>query len=444
MSGIFPEDFMWGAATAATQVEGAWDEDGKCPSIWDIAPEKKIKNGDTCHRACDHYHRYKEDVALMKKLGLKSYRFSVNWCRIMPQKGVVNEKGIEFYRNLISELKAAGIEPLLTVFHWDTPVWVQKEGGWMSDRTIQYYSDYVKVLMDAFSDQVTWWMTMNEPQCFIMNGYMVGAHAPFTHRYLALNQLTRVCMLCHGAAVRIIRQYAKKPPKIGIAMAVSAVIPQSESKEDIGKAYKATFTGQMGTMGNAWFDDPILAGRPVTAYGVYRTSQKDLKDIFMPLDFVGINNYSPMEGGNYLQGDKHHVPGCSRNSMGWIVDKGSLYWTIRFMYHRYHLPILVTENGYSDNDCICLDGKVHDPQRSDYMLRYLSGVKRAVSEKIPVLGYQYWSLLDNFEWSEGYTPRFGLIYVDYESERRIPKDSSDAYREIIAQNGDNIPDYRSI
>jgi beta-glucosidase len=441
---IFPENFLWGAATAATQIEGAWDEDGKCPSIWDVAPAKKIKNGDTCHKACDHYHRYKEDVTLMKELGLKSYRFSVNWCRIMPEKGKVNEKGIEFYRNLITELKAAGIEPLLTVFHWDTPEWVQKEGGWNSDATIGYFSDYVKVLVDAFSDQVTYWMTMNEPQCFIMNGYMVGAHAPFTHKYLELNRLSRVCMLCHGAAVRIIRQNAKTTPKIGIAMATSAVIPKSETEADIEEAYQKTFMGQMGAMGNAWFDDPILAGTPVDVFGIYHTSRKDLNDICMPLDFVGINNYCPMEGGNYMQGNAAQVPGCARNSMGWLVDKGSLYWILRFMYRRYRLPILVTENGYSGNDWVCIDGKVHDPQRTDFMLRYLSGVKRALTENVPVLGYQYWSLMDNFEWAEGFNPRFGLIYVDYTTEKRIMKDSAFAYRDLIAANGADIPDFESI
>lgn len=192
---VFQKDFLWGAATAATQIEGAWNEDGKCPSIWDVAPEKRIKNGDTCHDACDHYHRYKEDVALMKEMGLKTYRFSINWCRIMPAKGQVNEKGIVFYKELVNELINAGIEPLVTLFHWETPQWVQEEGGWLSDNTITYFTEYVKVVVDALSDQVTWWMTLNEPQCYIMNGYMVGAHAPFKHKYLSLSKMSRVCML---------------------------------------------------------------------------------------------------------------------------------------------------------------------------------------------------------------------------------------------------------
>ena len=435
---VFQKDFLWGAATAATQIEGAWNEDGKCPSIWDVAPEKRIKNGDTCHDACDHYHRYKEDVALMKEMGLKTYRFSINWCRIMPAKGQVNEKGIVFYKELVNELINAGIEPLGTLFHWETPQWVQEEGGWLSDNTITYFTEYVKVVVDALSDQVTWWMTLNEPQCYIMNGYMVGAHAPFKHKYLSLSKMSRVCMLCHGKAVKIIRERAKTTPKVGIAMATTCVIPENESVEAIEKAYNATYTGQMGTMGNAWFCDPMLKGESVTAYGIYRTSKKDLDEIFQPLDFVGINTYSPMEGGNYGQGNKNQKPGCSRNSMGWLVDEGCLYWTIRFMYKRYGLPIIVTENGYSDNDSVCLDGKVHDPQRTDFIYRYLGGVKRAISEGIPVIGYQYWSLMDNFEWAEGYSPRFGLIYIDFETQERILKDSAYEYKKIIETNGDCI------
>lgn len=227
-------------------------------------------------------------------------------------------------------------------------------------------------------------------------------------------------------------------PKVGIAMATTCVIPENESVEAIEKAYNATYTGQMGTMGNAWFCDPMLKGESVTAYGIYRTSKKDLDEIFQPLDFVGINTYSPMEGGNYGQGNKNQKPGCSRNSMGWLVDEGCLYWTIRFMYKRYGLPIIVTENGYSDNDSVCLDGKVHDPQRTDFIYRYLGGVKRAISEGIPVIGYQYWSLMDNFEWAEGYSPRFGLIYIDFETQERILKDSAYEYKKIIETNGDCI------
>lgn len=435
---VFPENFMWGAATAATQIEGAWNEDGKCPSIWDVAPKKKIKYGENCHTACDHYHRYKDDIQLMKEIGLKSYRFSINWCRIMPKKGKVNIKGVQFYQNLVTELKKAGIEPLCTLFHWDLPEWVQKEGGWMSNSTIRYFCEYVKVVVDALSDQVAYWITLNEPTCFIMNGHMVGAHAPFKHRYLSLSKATRVCMLCHGKAVKIIRERAKVTPKVGIAMAASCFLPKDESKEEIEKAYRMTFEGNMGVMSNGWFCDPVLAGKAVSAYGIYRTSKKDLDQIFQPLDFVGVNVYSPLQEGSWF-GKAKCEQGAARSVMGWIVDGRCLYWTIRFMHERYGLPIMVTENGYSDNDFVCRDGMVHDPQRGEFIHRYLGNVKRAVEEGLPVIGYLYWSLMDNFEWAEGYDPRFGLIYVDYANDyKRILKDSAYEYKKIIETNGATI------
>lgn len=431
----FPKDFLWGAASASVQLEGGYDADGKGLSIWDIAPKKKIKNGESCHVACDHYHRYKEDVALMKNLGLKSYRFSVSWPRIMPEKGKVNEKGIQFYVNLVKELKAAGIEPLCTLFHWDTPVWVQKEGGWKNKKIIQYFTEYTKVVVDALSDKVQWWMTLNEPQCFIMNGYMQGAHAPFRNDYMSLNRLTRNCMLAHASAVKIIRKNAKIPPKVGIAMASGAFVPVKETKEAVEESRRKTFGEGIGLLGNAWWMDPIIAGKPVTANRIYHTSRKDLKEICQPLDFVGINVYQPFNTAAWGGDPNAVVPGMPQSSMGWLVDERVLYWTLRFVYDRYKLPIMVTENGMADNDFECLDGKIHDPQRTDFIYRYLGGVKRALGEGIPVLGYQYWAIMDNFEWVEGYTPRFGLIYVDYGTQKRIIKDSGYEYAHIIETNG---------
>lgn len=434
----FPKDFLWGAATAATQIEGAWNEDGKCPSIWDMAKPKHVRYGEDCHYSCDHYHRYKEDVQLMKEMGLKSYRFSINWCRIMPEKGKVNPKGVVFYQNLVKELQIAGIEPICVLYHWDLPQWVQDEGGWMNDSTVAYFGEYVKVMVEALSEDVTYWITLNEPSCFSMNGHMQGVHAPFKHNYLSLSKTSRVCMLAHGKAVKIIREFAKTTPKIGISMAVGAFIPKEETKEAIKEAYELSFEGNMGAMSNSWFCDPILAGKGVTAYGVYKTSMKEIDEIYQPLDFVGINVYAPLQEGSWF-GKAKAPQGASRNSLGWIVDGRCLYWIIRFMYERYGLPIMVTENGFSDNDAVCLDGKVHDPQRTDFIYRYLGGVKQALEEEIPVIGYQYWSLMDNFEWAEGYDPRFGLIFVDYDKDyKRILKDSAYEYKKIIECNGDCI------
>ena len=213
----FSEGFLWGASSAAAQIEGGWQEDGRTPSIWDIAKPKQIKHGENCHESCDHYHHWKEDVALMKKMGLKAYRFSISWSRVIPEEGKVNPKGIQFYSDLVDELLAAGIEPLVTIFHWDMPVWMLKKGGWLSSKIIPAFQDYTRVAVEALSDRVKWWIVMNEPGCFIMNGYMQGEHAPFKHRYLALSRLTRNCMLAHAEGVKTVRAYAKQPVKIGIA-----------------------------------------------------------------------------------------------------------------------------------------------------------------------------------------------------------------------------------
>lgn len=434
MNNKFPKDFLWGAATAAPQIEGGFDEDGRTPSIWDVAPAKRIKNGANCHIACDHYHRWKDDVALIKKMGLKSYRFSISWSRVMPSEGVVNQKGLQFYSDLVDELIKNGIEPLVTIFHWDTPVWVYKKGGWLSKKIIPLFAEYTKAVVEKLSDRVTYWMAMNEPQCFIMNGYMQGAHAPFKHRYLALSKLTKICLMAHAEAVNTIRKYAKKTPKVGIAMAAGAFVPKSESTEDITQARHDSFYGAMGTMNNRWWGDPVFKGETVSAYGVYHTRKKDMPKIKVKLDFIGVNVYQPFQEGSW--GNKPaNVPEDRRTSLGWVIDGRVLYWTIRFFYERYGLPVMVTENGMADNDKT-ENGAVHDIKRQGFLREYLASVKRAVNEDIPVLGYQHWSLLDNFEWAEGYEPRFGLIHVDFKTQKRTLKDSAYEYKKIIESNGE--------
>lgn len=429
----FPDNFLWGAATASAQIEGGWDADGKAPSIWDAAPKDKIKGGADCHTACDHYHRYKEDVALIKEIGLKSYRFSISWPRVMPAEGTVNPKGLAFYSDLVDELLKNGIEPLATLYHWDLPVWVQEKGGWFSEGIVPLFRDYVRAVVEALSDRVTWWIPMNEPQCFIMNGHMTGAHAPFAHRYLALSKLTRNCLLAHKAAVDAVRKYARKPPKVGIAMASSSFIPASETAADMEKARFETFEGKAGTMSNRWWGDPIFRGEPVTAYGVYRTKKEDMPRIRCDMDFIGVNVYSPMQ--KDWKDHSAQWPEERKTSMGWLIDGRCLYWTIRFFHERYGLPVMVTENGMADNDIVAEDGQVHDEKRIAFLKEYLAAVKRAAAEGIPVLGYQHWSLMDNFEWAEGYGPRFGLIHVDYATQARVLKDSATAYQKIIASNG---------
>lgn len=369
-------------------------------------------------------------------MGLKSYRFSISWSRVMPKEGVVNKKGLQFYSDLVDELIKAGIEPLVTIYHWDLPLWAQKKGGWLSKKIIPLFTEYTKVVVDALSDRVTYWIPMNEPQGFIMNGHMTGAHAPFKHRYLALSKLTRICLFVHAEAVKAVRKYAKKPPKVGIAMAAGAFVPKSESKADVDEARRKTFYNGLGTMSNRWWADPIFKVEPVIAYGIYRTRKKDMPKIKVKMDFVGVNVYQPFQDGSW--GNKPaDVPEDKKTSMGWVIDGRVLYWTIRFFYERYGLPIMVTENGMADNDVHnkVIDGKVHDDKRIGFMKEYLAGVKRAVNEDIPVLGYQYWSLMDNFEWAEGYEPRFGLIHVDYKTSQRTLKDSAYEYKKIIESNG---------
>lgn len=433
----FSKDFLWGAASAAAQVEGAYNEDGKGLSIWDCASDKKLKRSENCHIACDHYHRYKEDVALMKQIGLKSYRFSVSWPRIMPEKGKVNQKGIAFYCNLVKELRKAGIEPLCTLYHWDLPMWVYKEGGWKNSKTVGWFAEYVKVVVEALSEDVQYWMTFNEPQMFIGQGYITGIHAPFKKSIPSIFKLSKNVLLAHGKAVQTIRQYAKTEPKVGMALAASAFIPKGEGNEAVQWAYENTFSEKPAMFGNAWWTEPMIVGKAPQM--LKRTlKEKDLQQIAQPLDFVGLNVYQPFNYDcGWAEGEKS-IPGMPRNTIGWPIAGDTLYWTVRFFYEKYHLPILITENGMANTDFVMLDGKVHDTQRIDFMKRYLKGLKRAASEGIPVIGYQHWSIMDNYEWAEGYDPRFGLIYVDYATQERILKDSAYFYAEIIKTNGVNL------
>lgn len=432
---VFSKDFLWGAASASAQIEGGWQEGGRTPSIWDMATQKQIKNGDTCHISCDHFHHVKEDVALMKQMGLKSYRFSVSWSRIIPEEGKVSKEGIAFYSDLIDELLAAGIEPLLTVFHWDMPVWVYKKGGWLSEKIVPLFREYTKTLVEAYSDRVKWWIVLNEPGCFIMNGYMQGVHAPFKHNYMALSKLTRNCMLAHAESVKVIRKYAKQKVMVGTAFSTGAYVPEKESPEEIEEARRLSMEEGCGLMGNRWWMDPMLAGKPVTAYGIYSSKQKDMKEIYQPLDFIGLNIYTSYNYADWGVDKKHPAPGTPKNVLGWVTDERCMYWNVRFVYEKYKLPIMITENGYAAHDAVSLDGMVHDPQRTDFTKRYLGQLKRAAQENIPVLGYQHWSVMDNFEWAEGYDPRFGLVYVDFVSGKRIIKDSAWEYKKIIEKNG---------
>lgn len=429
----FPTNFLWGASTAAAQIEGAYDEDGKCLSIWDCIPKGKVKNNENCKVACDFYHRYKDDVKLMKEIGLKSYRFSISMSRIMPFYEEVNEKGLEFYSSLVDELIKNGIVPVVTLYHWDLPYWLEDIGGWRSRKIVKYFKIYTEAVVKKLSDRVKYWITFNEPSCFLFNGHVQGVHAPFIKNPLLISKISRNFFFANGEVIRTIRKNAKTEPKIGLSFNCSAKVPLNESKEEIEKARKITFESNGGYIANTWFLDPILAKKSVRCYGIYHISQKAVNKFYEPLDFISLNNYSPFV--DYTSKEKTHYEWESM--LGWENNGKGLYWIVRFIYERYHLPIFISENGLCLRDKVS-EGKVHDEERIRYLKEYLINLERACDENIPVFGYSYWSLLDNFEWAEGYEPRFGLIYVNYENQERILKDSAYFYKDIIKTNGENI------
>ena len=434
----FIDNFLWGAASAAYQIEGAYLEDGKGSGIWDALSEGHVKHKENGNIACDHYHRYQEDVALMKRIGLKSYRFSISWPRILPDEGSINEAGLEFYRNLVSALRKAGIEPIVTLYHWNLPMWLHEKGGWENPAIVEYFEEYTRIVVSNLSDQVRYWVTFNEPQCIVSLGYENGVHAPFMKKPEAIPAITRNILLAHGAAVRTIRKYAILPPLVGMAPTGTVVTPYDNSEEQIAWAREKTFSTFLGCSGNVWWADPAVLGRAPEALAD-ALSKEDLEKIHEPLDFYGFNCYYSLNfmGFEGIKDPQEH-PGMPRTSLGWPITPESLYWMSRFLYERYQLPILITENGMANLDFPIADGGVHDPQRIEYIRCYLKEVKRAADEGIPVIGYQYWSIMDNFEWAEGYDPRFGLIYVDYETQKRILKDSAFFYAEVIRTNGENI------
>lgn len=425
----FPKDFLWGAATSAPQIEGGSTENGRTPSIWDKAPAKKIARRENCLDACDHFHRWKEDIALMKEIGLKSYRFSVSWSRVMPEEGKISRDGLSFYRSLVESLRGNGIEPILTLFHWDLPVWMQKKGGWLSGEIPGLFASYTRAVTEALSDLVTYWIPMNEPQCFIFHGHFTGRHAPFRRDFFCLSRLTENCLRAFHESVLTIRKYAKKEPKIGTAMAASAFLPKNETSREIEKARRDSFFSLTGTVGNRWFSDPLLLGKKVSLFGLFGLKQETLDFVRTKLDFIGLNIYTPY---HRLLFPKRSPKG-KINSLGWPIDGRCLYWTLRFFYGRYRLPILVTENGTCGDE-----SDAEDEKRIAFLREYLSSAHRAAGEGLPLLGYQYWSLLDNFEWDRGYAPRFGLIRVDYPTQKRTLKQSALFYRDVIRTNGENL------
>ncbi len=442
---LFPKGFLWGSATASYQVEGAVNEDGRGPSIWDTFSHTpgKTNNGDTGDVANDHYHRYKEDIALMKALGLKTYRFSVAWPRIFPTgAGTPNPKGIDFYNRLVDELLKAGIQPYCTLFHWDLPQALEDKGGWQSRDTSEAFANYAGYVAEHLSDRVKHFMTLNEMRSFVDIGYRDGRHAPGLQLPPAgVNQVRHHAVLAHGLGVQAIRAHAKPGTKVGLAENAEACAPVIETADHIGAARKAMREE------NAGYLTAVLEGKYTDAYLAHhgpdapKFTAADMKAIGSPIDFVGLNNYTT----SWVRADSGPrgyavvpAPKSYPHMMSsWLlVGPQGLYWGPKFIAENWGVKeIYITENGASSTDTLTPDGQVYDSDRVMYLRNYLTQLHRGVSEGVPVKGYFCWSFMDNYEWADGYSYRFGIHYVDFKTQQRTPKLSAHFYKEVIARNG---------
>lgn len=448
---MFPKNFVWGVASSAYQIEGREENDGAGDCVWDeFCREGRVYEGQDAFVSCDHIHRYKEDFALMRLLGIEHYRFSLSWARLMPQgTGSVNEKGIALYRDMILEMKKNGITPYITMFHWELPQALQDQGGWLNETSIQWFADYARVVAENFSDLCEYFITFNEPQCFIGLGNLTGVHAPgikmpITDTFQMVHNMLRA----HGAAVKELRAHAKQQIKIGYAPTCGVACPVSKRPEDV-EAARSVYFGLDNPIDNwtwnvSWFSDPVFLGKypeeGLKKYAAYlpEITPEDLELISQPLDFMGqniYNGYAVRAGGN---GEPEYVKrklGAVKTAAQWPVTPECLYWGMKFLYERYKTPIYITENGMSCHDTVSADGRVHDQNRIDFLDSYLGELSKACAEGIEVRGYFQWTFLDNFEWEKGYNERFGMVHVDFTTQKRMVKDSAYWYQQVIETNG---------
>jgi beta-glucosidase len=434
----FPAGFAWGAATAAYQIEGAVNEDGRGPSIWDTfshTPGRTL-NGETGDVACDHYHRYPQDIGLMKELGLNAYRFSIAWPRILPAgRGKVNQAGLDFYDRLVDGLLAAGIDPYVTLYHWDLPQALQDQGGWLNRDTCKIFADYAHIVASRLGDRVHHWMTHNEPLVVAYFGHWMGFHPPAMHDPTAAAQVAHHLMLSHGLALSALRDTAGSQTQVGIALALQPVYPASDSELDLAAARREELIWLK------WFLDPLFLGTyPVDDMEVAGLTPPtieagDLELISQPMDFLGVNYYTRnIARGSAASGGIEEGP--EHSTMGWEVFPDGLRVLLERL-HRDYKPktIYITENGAAFEDTLRDDGTVEDEQRRRYLQRHFTAAHQAIQAGVPLRGYLVWSLLDNYEWTFGYSQRFGIIYTDYATQERHIKKSGYFYREVIAQNG---------
>jgi beta-glucosidase len=445
----FPKGFVWGAASSAYQVEGAIDADGRAPSVWDMFCQKDgaVWNGQSGAVSCDHYHRYKDDVRLMQQIALQAYRFSIAWPRVLPNGvGKINPKGLAFYDRLVDELLAAGITPWITLFHWDMPYALYCRGGWLNPDSSDWFAEYTRAVVRKLSDRVQHWITLNEPQCFIALGHQDGKHAPGDK--LGFREVLLVghnALLAHGKAAQTIRAHAELRPQVGYAPFGALVAPASNRAADIRAARREMFSvNAKNCWNNAWWMDSIFKGHyPEDGLRLFgkdapKFTPRDMATISQPVDFFGINIYTGALVRAGKSGKPERVPypvGHAQTAFHWPVVPDCMYWGAKFYWERYRCPIYVTENGLSNLDWVSLDGRIHDPQRIDFTRRYLLALERAIQDGVDVRGYFHWSILDNFEWAEGFKERFGLIHVDYLTQKRTLKDSAHWYKQVITTNG---------
>ena len=448
---MFQKDFVWGVASSAYQIEGTDREDGRGVCIWDtFARDGRVYEGQTADVACDHMHRYKEDFALMRLLGIKAYRFSLSWSRILPDgTGRVNQKAITMYRDMINTMKEKGITPYVTLYHWEFPQALQDRGGWLNEEVIEWFAEYARVVAENFSDLAEYFITLNEPQCFVGLGHLSGVHAPGMKLEPAkVFQIAHNALRAHGRAVQELRKYAKQPIKIGYAPTCGVAYPYTNTKEDI-EAARSVYFGfdqpiENWTWNVSWFADPVFLGHyPEEGLKKYKDylpeiTKEDMELIHQPLDFMGQNIYN----GYYIRMGEDGKPtyvdrpvGFPKTATNWPVTPECLYWGVKFIYERYKMPLYITENGMACHDQISADGRVHDSNRIDFLDKYLSCLQKACEEGVDVRGYFLWTFLDNFEWDKGYSERFGLVYVDYSTQKRIVKDSAYWYQQVSATNG---------
>ncbi len=445
----FPAGFTWGAATAAYQIEGAWNEDGKGESCWDRFSHTpgKILNGDTGDVACDHYHRWREDVALMKRLGLQAYRFSISWPRILPQgRGAVNKAGIDFYSRLVDGLLEAGIKPYVTLFHWDLPQALENEGGWANRATAEAFVEYSESVTRALGDRVKAWITLNEPAVVTWIGYATAGHAPGWNDYALAVRASHHLMLAHGWAMPVIRRNSPGA-EAGITLNTSWTVPASNSIHDREESRR-------GDIWLRWFMDPLygrgypsdlqadFAARGSLPHGLDFVQSGDMEAIRVSTDFLGINYYfrtvcrSKAPGNDpqtVFPAEKNldHYTECEN----WEIYPAGLSGILKQCYFEYLPPkIYVTENGASYSTPPDSSGRVPDVRRIRYLQGHIAACHEAIRAGVPLAGYFVWSLMDNFEWGQGFKQRFGIVWIDYKTQQRIPKDSAQWYTKVIQNN----------